>query len=64
LSSKPDSVRSRSATHAKIILVSCWAAQFGAARRWTVEDCPHLSRRLERDLRIRQKNASSGAAES
>src|SRR5512132_2064334 len=27
-----------------------WAARFGAERRWTVEDCRHLSRRLERDL--------------
>ncbi len=27
-----------------------WAAQFGPERRWAVEDCCHLSRRLERDL--------------
>jgi transposase len=27
-----------------------WAARFGADRRWAVEDCRHLSRRLERDL--------------
>jgi transposase len=27
-----------------------WADQFGADRRWAVEDCRHLSRRLERDL--------------
>jgi transposase len=27
-----------------------WAAQYGKARRWAVEDCRHLSRRLERDL--------------
>jgi transposase len=27
-----------------------WAGRFGAARRWAVEDCRHLSRRLERDL--------------
>src|SRR4029450_3453835 len=26
------------------------AARFGAERRWAVEDCRHLSRRLERDL--------------
>ena len=26
------------------------AAWFGAERRWAVEDCRHLSRRLERDL--------------
>jgi hypothetical protein len=27
-----------------------WAARFGAERQWAVEDCRHLSRRLERDL--------------
>ena len=27
-----------------------WAAKHGAERRWAVEDCRHLSRRLERDL--------------
>ena len=27
-----------------------WADQFGAERSWAVEDCRHLSRRLERDL--------------
>ncbi len=27
-----------------------WAGQFGPDRRWAVEDCRHLSRRLERDL--------------
>src|SRR6476661_8053540 len=27
-----------------------WAGRFGAERRWAVEDCRHLSRRLERDL--------------
>jgi transposase len=27
-----------------------WAEQFGADRQWAVEDCRHLSRRLERDL--------------
>jgi transposase len=27
-----------------------WAAGFGGERRWAVEDCRHLSRRLERDL--------------
>jgi transposase len=27
-----------------------WAAQFGDERAWAVEDCRHLSRRLERDL--------------
>lgn len=27
-----------------------WAARFGPERRWAVEDCRHLSRRLESDL--------------
>jgi len=27
-----------------------WAEQFGGERRWAVEDCRHLSRRLEADL--------------
>ena len=27
-----------------------WADQFGPVRRWAVEDCRHLSRRLEADL--------------
>ncbi len=27
-----------------------WAGQFGPGRQWAVEDCRHLSRRLERDL--------------
>lgn len=27
-----------------------WALQLGSERRWAVEDCRHLSRRLERDL--------------
>jgi transposase len=27
-----------------------WARSFGMARRWAVEDCRHVSRRLERDL--------------
>jgi transposase len=27
-----------------------WAAGFGGERLWAVEDCRHLSRRLERDL--------------
>src|SRR5215203_79121 len=56
-------VRSQSALPAKIILVCCgglagsarsafWrcAVPFGADRRWAVDDCRHLSRRLERDV--------------
>jgi len=30
-----------------------WADQFGLQRRWAVEDCRHLSRRLEQDLLTR-----------
>lgn len=30
-----------------------WAERFGAERRWAVEDCRHLSRRLEADLLAR-----------
>src|SRR5437667_3539159 len=36
-------------TEAHLELVR-WADQFGAERRWAVEDCRHLSRRLEADL--------------
>jgi transposase len=27
-----------------------WAAELGSDRRWAIEDCRHLSRRLESDL--------------
>jgi len=36
-------------TAAHLDLVA-WADRFGNERRWAVEDCRHLSRRLERDL--------------
>lgn len=36
-------------TEAHLDLVR-WADRFGADRRWAVEDCRHLSRRLESDL--------------
>jgi transposase len=36
-----------SADHLAIIR---WADQFGTERSWAVEDCRHLSRRLERDM--------------
>ena len=36
-------------TAAHLELVA-WADRFGSERRWAVEDCRHLSRRLERDL--------------
>ena len=36
-------------TEAHLELVR-WADRFGACRRWAVEDCRHLSRRLEADL--------------
>ena len=34
-------------THLELVR---WADQFGTERSWAVEDCRHLSRRLERDL--------------
>ena len=36
-----------SAAHLDLVV---WADWFGPERRWAVEDCRHLSRRLERDL--------------
>jgi transposase len=30
-----------------------WAEGFGSERRWAVEDCRHLSRRLEADFSVR-----------
>src|SRR5688572_17914050 len=38
---------SSSADHLQLL---AWAAALGGERRWAVEDCRHLSRRLERDL--------------
>jgi transposase len=35
------------AAHLELVV---WADRFGPVRRWAVEDCRHLSRRLERDL--------------
>jgi transposase len=35
------------AAHLELVV---WAGRFGPQRRWAVEDCRHLSRRLERDL--------------
>ena len=35
------------AAHLELVV---WADRFGGDRRWAVEDCRHLSRRLERDL--------------
>jgi transposase len=35
------------AAHLELVV---WASRFGPVRRWAVEDCRHLSRRLERDL--------------
>ena len=42
-------VTKTTSTAAHLELV-CWADRFGPDRRWAVEDCRHLSRRLERDL--------------
>jgi transposase len=36
-----------SAAHLELVV---WAGQFGPGRSWAVEDCRHLSRRLEADL--------------
>jgi transposase len=40
-------VGTTTADHLELLV---WASRFGAERRWAVEDCRHLSRRLERDL--------------
>jgi transposase len=37
-------------TTADHLAIIRWADQFGAQRCWAVEDCRHLSRRLERDM--------------
>jgi len=42
-------VTESTSTAAHLALV-VWADRFGPHRRWAVEDCRHLSRRLERDL--------------
>jgi hypothetical protein len=42
--------RTLGTTTADHLALLTWAEQFGAERRWAVEDCRHLSRRLERDL--------------
>lgn len=38
------------ATSSDHLALIAWAAGYGSERRWAVEDCRHLSRRLERDL--------------
>ena len=40
-------VRTTTAAHLELLL---WAKGYGPERAWAVEDCRHLSRRLERDL--------------
>jgi transposase len=40
-------VSTSTAAHLELVR---WADRFGPLRRWAVEDCRHLSRRLERDL--------------
>jgi transposase len=40
-------VSTSTAAHLELVR---WADRFGPVRRWAVEDCRHLSRRLERDL--------------
>jgi hypothetical protein len=34
----------------RVLAIIRWADQFGTERSWAVEDCRHLSRRLERDM--------------
>ena len=40
----------RATTTADHLELIAWAGRFGAERTWAVEDCRHLSRRLERDM--------------
>jgi transposase len=42
--------RSFATTTAAHLELLCWAQEFTGERRWAVEDCRHVSRRLERDL--------------
>jgi transposase len=42
--------RTLGATTADHLGLLTWAEQFGSDRLWAIEDCRHLSRRLERDL--------------
>ena len=42
--------RATGASSADHLALVSWAAHHGAERVWAVEDCRHLSRRLERDL--------------
>src|SRR6476659_612561 len=42
--------RTTGTTTADHLQLLCWAEQFGEVRTWAIEDCRHLSRRLERDL--------------
>lgn len=41
---------SKGTTSADHLALLAWAARLGGSRQWAVEDCRHLSRRLERDL--------------
>jgi len=42
--------RTTGTTSADHLALVAWAAKLGGERLWAVEDCRHLSRRLERDL--------------
>jgi transposase len=42
--------RTLGTTTADHLTLLTWAEQFGTQRQWAIEDCRHLSRRLERDL--------------
>jgi transposase len=47
---RPLGTRTIGTTTADHLALLLWAEQFDGDRRWAVEDCRHLSRRLERDL--------------
>src|SRR5206468_11929490 len=53
-------VATTTAAHLKLLR---WGERFGQERRWAVEDCRHLSRRLEAD-RFRRASGSSGSRRS
>jgi transposase len=47
---RPQAERTINATTADHLNLITWAEALGDERLWAVEDCRHLSRRLERDL--------------
>src|SRR5690348_3206936 len=49
---RPLATRTIATTTADHLVLLRWTEQFGDRRQWAVEDCRHLSRRLERDLLV------------